>query len=195
MERLVPPRVSASSPIRNGSIPGLRATRSHGPSAPVCRNELQRKSFQALSDFERIQQTNSSPPNLYRVPSGQNIERSGVSTAGSTVGIGGADEPDNQAIVSELPPVDRGRGAWTYLLVAFLVEGLCWGFPFSYGVFQAYYSRTESFAGSNQLSAVGVLSSVGNPSYRHCKLVAECGELQIKGNSVSIITVRIPNNQ
>jgi len=69
------------------------------------------------------------------------------------------------------------------------------GFPFSYGVFQAYYSRTEPFAGSNQLSAVGALSSVGNPAHGRCKLVAECSELQLKGNSISSITALIPNNQ
>jgi len=128
MERLAPPGASASSHIQKGSIPGLRATWTPDPSAPTAYcNELQRKSSQAQSDFERIQHANSSPPSLSRVPSGENIESSRVSTAGSTVGVGGADEPDNQAIVSELPPVDRGRGAWTYLLVAFLVEGLCWG--------------------------------------------------------------------
>ena len=124
MEQLAPPAASASSHIRKGSIPGLRATWSHDPSASACHNESQRKSFQAISDFERIQHVNSSPPNLSR---GEYIGSSGVSTAGSTVWVGGADEPDNQAIISELPPVDRGRGAWTYLLVAFLVEGLCWG--------------------------------------------------------------------
>ncbi|KAI5809734.1 major facilitator superfamily domain-containing protein [Peziza echinospora] len=62
-------------------------------------------------------------------------------------------------MISQLPPVDRGRGAWTYLAVAFLVEGLCWGFPFSYGVFQSYYSHTAPFAGSKELSVIGTVSS------------------------------------
>lgn len=128
MERLVPMGASAPSHIRKGPIPGLRATWSHDPSAPAFHTEPQRKSFQALSDFERIQHVDSSPPSLPRVPFRENAESPRVSTTGSMMGgFGGADEPDNQAIVSELPPVDRGRGAWTYLLVAFLVEGLCWG--------------------------------------------------------------------
>jgi len=41
------------------------------------------------------------------------------------------DQYDTVDIVGEisaaLPPVDRGRKAWTFLAAAFVVEGLCWG--------------------------------------------------------------------
>lgn len=46
----------------------------------------------------------------------------------------------------QLPPVDGGRDAWRVLLAAFTFEALFWGFPTSYGVFQAYYSSLPQFA-------------------------------------------------
>ncbi|CAI9638160.1 unnamed protein product [Alternaria burnsii] len=54
-----------------------------------------------------------------------------------------------------LPPVDGGKGAWLFLAAAFIVEALVWGFPFSYGVFQEYYSTHEPFAGSDNIAVVG----------------------------------------
>ncbi|KAF5367010.1 hypothetical protein D9758_003844 [Tetrapyrgos nigripes] len=40
---------------------------------------------------------------------------------------------------SSLPPMDRGFGAWSYLVAAFLVEAIVWGFPLSFGVFLDEY--------------------------------------------------------
>ncbi|KAG8691385.1 hypothetical protein FRC11_004498 [Ceratobasidium sp. 423] len=42
---------------------------------------------------------------------------------------------------SNLHPADRGLHAWLYLLGAFVVETLVWGFPNSFGVFLSYYSK------------------------------------------------------
>ncbi|KAJ1304561.1 hypothetical protein OPQ81_005702 [Rhizoctonia solani] len=42
---------------------------------------------------------------------------------------------------SNIPPADRGFQAWLYLLGAFVVETLVWGFPNSFGVFLSYYSK------------------------------------------------------
>lgn len=42
---------------------------------------------------------------------------------------------------SNLPPADRGTQAWMYLMGAFVVETLVWGFPNSFGVFLGYYSK------------------------------------------------------
>lgn len=53
---------------------------------------------------------------------------------------GGADN------ASALPPVDGGTDAWLALAGAFCLEAMVWGFPFSYGIFQSYYSTHEPFA-------------------------------------------------
>ncbi|EFY94170.1 MFS transporter [Metarhizium robertsii] len=54
-----------------------------------------------------------------------------------------------------LPPVDGGKDAWFFLAACFFVEALTWGFPFSFGVFQDYYSTHEPFAGSEQIPIIG----------------------------------------
>lgn len=46
----------------------------------------------------------------------------------------------------QLPPTDGGRAAWRVLCAAYVFEALFWGFPSSYGVFQAYYSSLPQFA-------------------------------------------------
>ncbi|KAK7686226.1 hypothetical protein QCA50_010446 [Cerrena zonata] len=43
--------------------------------------------------------------------------------------------------VQELPPVDAGRGAWTFCLAGLVLETLVWGFSFSYGIFQGDHSE------------------------------------------------------
>jgi hypothetical protein len=75
----------------------------------------------------------------------------------------------------QLPPPDRGHGAWGYLLGAFIVEALCWGnytttrcclqiskpsagFPLSFGVFQSYLSSHPPFQDSKAISIIGTLS-------------------------------------
>ncbi|KAF2802759.1 MFS general substrate transporter [Mytilinidion resinicola] len=54
-----------------------------------------------------------------------------------------------------LPPVDGGKDAWLFLAACFVVEALVWGFPFSYGVFQDYYSTHEPFQGSSNIAVIG----------------------------------------
>ncbi|KAF1969355.1 MFS general substrate transporter [Bimuria novae-zelandiae CBS 107.79] len=55
----------------------------------------------------------------------------------------------------QLPPVDGGKDAWLFLAASFVVEALVWGFPFSFGVFQDYYSTHEPFAGSGNVAVIG----------------------------------------
>ncbi|GKZ97509.1 hypothetical protein AnigIFM59636_000895 [Aspergillus niger] len=58
-----------------------------------------------------------------------------------------------------LPPVDKGKDAWLCLVGAFLLEMTVWGFPFSFGVFQDYYTTTEPFAQyASRVSLVGSCS-------------------------------------
>lgn len=45
-----------------------------------------------------------------------------------------------------LPRADGGKDAWLFLCGCFSIEALVWGFPFSYGVFQSYYSTHPPFS-------------------------------------------------
>ncbi|KAF2434705.1 MFS general substrate transporter [Tothia fuscella] len=57
-----------------------------------------------------------------------------------------------------VPPPDGGKDAWLFLLGCFFVEALVWGFPFSYGIFQQYYSENEMFAGEGSIAVIGTCS-------------------------------------
>ncbi|KAF9695081.1 hypothetical protein EKO04_006839 [Ascochyta lentis] len=54
-----------------------------------------------------------------------------------------------------LPPVDGGKQAWLFLVSAFVLELLVWGFPFAYGIFQHHYSSHPPFAGSRNIALIG----------------------------------------
>ncbi|WYZ40207.1 hypothetical protein EsH8_IV_000548 [Colletotrichum jinshuiense] len=56
---------------------------------------------------------------------------------------------------SSLPPVDGGKQAWLFLAACFAIEMLVWGFPFSFGVFQNYYSSNPPFAGQPNIAVIG----------------------------------------
>lgn len=60
----------------------------------------------------------------------------------------------------ELPPMDRGMDAWLFLAACFAMEALVWGFAFSYGIFQAYYTATPEFANSGDIALVGTCAMV-----------------------------------
>ena len=71
-------------------------------------------------------------------------------------GMRNPDSPTEQREFEfSLPPVDRGKDAYLFLAAAFVVEGLVWGFPFSFGVFQDYYSTHPPFAGSHNIAVIG----------------------------------------
>ncbi|KAK7686188.1 hypothetical protein QCA50_010408 [Cerrena zonata] len=55
-----------------------------------------------------------------------------------------------------LPPVDQGRKAWTFCLCAFLLETLVWGFGFSYGIFQDYYTSHPPFNTQSPIAVAAV---------------------------------------
>jgi len=82
-----------------------------------------------------------------------------------------------------LPPADGGKQAWLFLAAGFVVEALVWGqcnvfcsvqhpksyvtarecaniikgFPFSFGVFQEYYTTHEPF--SNKSSGIAIIGT------------------------------------
>ncbi|KAI4194353.1 MAG: hypothetical protein LQ346_003709 [Caloplaca aetnensis] len=59
-----------------------------------------------------------------------------------------------------LPEADRGKHAWLFLAGCFMVEALIWGFPFSFGVFQEYYTTHEPFSlHPSGIAAIGTSST------------------------------------
>ncbi|KAJ3549518.1 hypothetical protein NM688_g5169 [Phlebia brevispora] len=60
-------------------------------------------------------------------------------------------------------PVDKGFGAWSFLIAAFFVEVVVWGFPNAYGAFLVDYLKNPSYAtqghASSLLPLIGPLSS------------------------------------
>ncbi|KAJ5626742.1 hypothetical protein N7528_004169 [Penicillium herquei] len=55
----------------------------------------------------------------------------------------------------QLPPMDGGLDAWLFLAACFVMEALVWGFAFTYGVFQEYYSALPEFENSGNIAVVG----------------------------------------
>ncbi|KAK7462382.1 hypothetical protein VKT23_007981 [Stygiomarasmius scandens] len=60
---------------------------------------------------------------------------------------------------SSLPPMDEGFHAWSYLIAAFFVETLVWGFPMAFGVFLDDYLNDPSYA--SQPNAEFLLPLIG----------------------------------
>ncbi|ESU15749.1 hypothetical protein FGSG_09209 [Fusarium graminearum PH-1] len=58
-----------------------------------------------------------------------------------------------------LPPADGGRKAYLFLAACWVVEAVTFGFGFSFGVFQEYYSHNEPFAGSSNIAAIGTTTT------------------------------------
>ncbi|KAL8725899.1 MAG: hypothetical protein Q9166_007064 [cf. Caloplaca sp. 2 TL-2023] len=86
--------------------------------------------------------------------------------------------PDDE---SHLPPADYGKAAWLFLVGCFWLEGLVWGtrthtalvpvrltgiigFPYSYGVFERYYSNHELFSSESGIAAIGSTGMVEQSS-------------------------------
>lgn len=62
--------------------------------------------------------------------------------------------------ISSLPPADRGKDAWLFLAAAFVIEGLTWGYAFSFGIFQDYYSGLALFQGQqSRIPIIGTTST------------------------------------
>ena len=64
-----------------------------------------------------------------------------------------------------LPPIDRGMNAWLFLAACFVMEALVWGFAFTYGVFQAYYSEIPQFKNTGNIAVVGTCAMVRRTNF------------------------------
>ncbi|KAJ4119819.1 hypothetical protein NW765_015237 [Fusarium oxysporum] len=58
-----------------------------------------------------------------------------------------------------LPPADGGRKAWLFLAACWVVEAVTYGFGFSFGVFQDYYTYNKPYAGSNSIAVIGTTTT------------------------------------
>ncbi|KAK9420504.1 putative Monocarboxylate transporter 2 [Seiridium unicorne] len=68
-------------------------------------------------------------------------------------------EPQTSGVEFSLPPVDGGKQAWLFLAACWVVEAFTFGFGFSFGVFQDYYSNHEPFAGSGNIAVIGTTTT------------------------------------
>ncbi|KAI0045443.1 MFS general substrate transporter [Auriscalpium vulgare] len=70
------------------------------------------------------------------------------------------DERTREEAAVALAPVDGGIQAWTFVVCSFALDGLVWGFPFSYGVFQEWYISHPPFESASEASinAIGTVT-------------------------------------
>ncbi|KAL1748684.1 major facilitator superfamily domain-containing protein [Schizophyllum fasciatum] len=70
--------------------------------------------------------------------------------------------------ISQLPPMDRGFGAWSFLAAAFMVEAIVWGFPTAYGTLLEAYLDDPLYGG--QPNATFILALIGplSSGVLHC---------------------------
>ncbi|BGP35981.1 hypothetical protein JCM10296v2_007833 [Rhodotorula toruloides] len=67
------------------------------------------------------------------------------------------DEADHET--SELPPVDRGRGAWSFVVAAFILETFIWGFSYSMPSVLVYLQSHDPWQQSS-LAALSAIATV-----------------------------------
>ncbi|TCD66900.1 hypothetical protein EIP91_000739 [Steccherinum ochraceum] len=75
---------------------------------------------------------------------------------GGPISSADSSQTDVPLNAQQLPPVDRGRQAWTFCFCSFILETLVWGFGFSYGIFQAYYTTHTPFQEMSHLAVAAV---------------------------------------
>lgn len=108
---------------------------------------------------------------------------------------------NSESIEYNIPPPDGGKAAWLFLAGCFFLEGFVWGksslagpamtiisermtngiaqgLPYSYGVFEKYYSEHELFSDQSGVAAIGTVGIVrmsfpivkrhSNESLGHC---------------------------
>ncbi|KAL1699058.1 major facilitator superfamily domain-containing protein [Schizophyllum commune] len=70
-----------------------------------------------------------------------------------------ANPEDAMVNVSQLPPVDKGFGAWSFLAAAFMVETIAWAFSTAYGTLLYAYMEDPNFG--SQPHATALLALIG----------------------------------
>ncbi|KFX93023.1 hypothetical protein O988_07036 [Pseudogymnoascus sp. VKM F-3808] len=71
----------------------------------------------------------------------------------------GPREDERTALVDAPRRADRGKDAWLFLAASTVIEAVVWGFSFSFGVFQNYYSTHEPFIGATNIASVSTTAT------------------------------------
>jgi len=71
-------------------------------------------------------------PSIPQTPTEDTAQRKAYS-------ISSPESPADGTETFSLPPVDRGRDAWRFLVAATLVETIVWGLPYTVGIFHQYW--------------------------------------------------------
>jgi hypothetical protein len=69
-------------------------------------------------------------------------------------------EPASPAGCPRVPRADSGKDAWLFLAACFVLEALIWGFPFTFGIFQDYYSKHGPFKEQANIAVIGTCATV-----------------------------------
>lgn len=71
---------------------------------------------------------------------------------------------------TSLPRADGGKDAWSFLAGCFFIEALVWGFPFSFGIFQEYYTTHPPF--NREPSGITIIGTAAmvSPDVRKCEI-------------------------
>ncbi|KAJ3548415.1 hypothetical protein NM208_g1014 [Fusarium decemcellulare] len=103
----------------------------------------------------------------------RSVELENLNTEDTSQSVQQRHTPDNtsetqaQGPEFSLPPADTGKQAWLFLAACWVVEAVTFGFGFSFGVFQDYYTHHEPFAGSGGIAAIGTTTTgimyIGTP--------------------------------
>ncbi|TCD66437.1 hypothetical protein EIP91_001373 [Steccherinum ochraceum] len=101
-------------------------------------------------------ESNSIYSEAIEMSSGPATPRSAMGSEAGMLHTTGASEPNAFSNVQQLPPVDGGRQAWTFCFASFILETLVWGFGFSYGIFQGYYTSHPPFNDKSQLAIAAI---------------------------------------
>ncbi|KFZ03856.1 hypothetical protein V502_10603 [Pseudogymnoascus sp. VKM F-4520 (FW-2644)] len=73
---------------------------------------------------------------------------------------GNAPRDEEQTPLVDAPRrADGGKDAWLFLAAGTVIEALVWGFSFSFGVFQDYYTTHEPFAGATNIASVSTTAT------------------------------------
>lgn len=118
------------------------------PASPVCSlGLLPLTSIPTMATSIPLDRINASTSDLEQAESpyaqepGQSVAPTPVRSASPSPAI-----PDDEREVPSLPPADRGRDAWLFLLGATIIETTVWGLLNAVGILQNYWS-TERFPG------------------------------------------------
>lgn len=83
--------------------------------------------------------------NGYEIESIELVHRTYATASNGSISEHPSRDVSTYTAQAALPPTDKGVRAWLCLLGCFLANVLIWGFAFSFGILQEYYSSHEPF--------------------------------------------------